>query len=118
MAQQAIKRHGDPVQISYTPGAGAINAGDVVIIGNTAGLGCGIAPLAIANNTLGMVEAGYGIYEVVNQNGAANGAKVWWDNTNKSVTTTSTNNALFGYIVELGGGAANSICNAIHIPNQ
>lgn len=118
MAQSAIKRHGDPITINYTPTTGNVAAGDVVLIGNTSGLSCGIAALAITNNVQGALEVGYGIYEVTNQNNAANGTKVWWDSVNKSVTTTSTNNALFGYVVESGAGGTNTICNAMHVPNQ
>lgn len=118
MAQDAVRRHGDPTQINYTPTTGNVNAGQVVLLGNTSGLACGIAPLAITNNVQGVLDVGYGIYEVTNQNNSANGTKVWWDNTNKSVTTTSTNNALFGYITEDGAAGTNSLCKAIHIPNQ
>ena len=115
MAQEAIFRHGDPISINYTPGAN-VAAGEVVIIGNLTGLTCGIAHLAITNATLGAVAAGGGIYEVVNLDNAANGAKVYWDNTNNKVTTTSTNNAQFGFVVENGGGGANSACYALHHP--
>lgn len=111
----ATFRHGEPVMIDYTPSAGAVTAGDVVLIGNTTGLTCGIAHCDIANNKLGNLAAGGGIYEVTNLNNAANGAKVWWDGTSK-VTTTSTNNALFGFVVENGGGGANTACNVLHKP--
>lgn len=116
MAQEAIRRHGDPIQIKYTPAAGDIAAGQVVIIGNLTGLTCGIAALAITNAVAGALDAGGGIYEVTNLDNAANGAKVWWDNTNNKVTTTSTNNALFGFVVENGGGGANTACYALHQP--
>lgn len=111
-----IYRHGEPKMIDYTPTGGNVSAGDVVLIGNTAGWTCGIAHVDIANNTLGALAAGDGIYHVVNENNAATGTKVWWDATNSAVTTTSTNNALFGFIVEGGGGGTNTYCRALHHP--
>ncbi len=35
-------RHGNPLSIDYTPGAGNVAAGEVVLLGNTTGLSCGI----------------------------------------------------------------------------
>jgi predicted RecA/RadA family phage recombinase len=114
MAQTTF-HHGEPVMIDYTPSAN-VAAGDVVLLGNTTGLTCGIAHVAIENATLGALAAGGGVYAVVNLDNAANYAKVWWEDTNNKVTTTSTNNALFGYIVASGGGGANSTAYARHMP--
>ncbi len=121
MAETTL-RHGDPVNIDYTPSSGNVSVGQGVLIGsvtaNTAGTGAvlGIAPHDITNNTLGSLSVGGGVYDVVNLNNAANGAKVYWDDTNNKVTTTSTNNAVFGYIVTNGGGGANSTARALHKP--
>ena len=119
---QTTFRGGSPVMIDYTPGAGAVTEGDVVVIGtvtaNTSGTGaiaC-VSHRPIANNVQGALAAGGGIYDVVNLNNAADGAKVWWDDSANKVTTTSTNNAVFGYVVEAGGGGANSTCRALHKP--
>lgn len=112
---ETIFRHGDPLMIDYTPGADVV-AGQVLLLGNTAGLCCVIAHSAIPNGALGAAAAGGGVYDVVNLNNAANGAKVWWDDTNNKVTTTSTNNALFGFIVNGGGGGANTTARALHQP--
>lgn len=109
-------RHGDPVYVDHTPAAGNVAAGQVVLLGNTTGLTCGIAHRDITNNTLGALAAGGGIYDVVNLNNAANYVKVYWDDTNNKVTTTSTNNALFGFIVTDGGGGNNSTARALHHP--
>lgn len=113
---EATFRHGDPIMVDYTPGSGAVDAGDVVLLGNTTGLTCGIAHVDIANSTQGALAAGGGVYDVINLNNAANYAKVWWDNSAKKVTTVSTNNALFGWIVADGGGGANSTARALHKP--
>jgi hypothetical protein len=113
---EAVFRHGAPRMINYTPSGGNVAAGEVVLIGNTTGLTCGIAHLDIVNNTLGALAVGDGVYSVVNLNNAANGTKVWWDNSANKVTTVSTNNALFGFITEDGGGGANTTCKALHKP--
>ncbi len=113
---EAIFRHGDPVMVDYTPAAGNIDAGAVIIAGNTAGLTCLIAHTDQVNTILGAVAAGGGVYEVTNLNNAANYAKVYWDNAVNKVTTVSTNNALFGFVVDDGGGGANSLCRVLHKP--
>jgi len=119
---EATFRHGDPLMVDYTPADGDIDAGEVVLIGsvtaNTAGTGAiaGIAHRDITNNKVGALAAGGGVYDVVNLNNAANGAKVYWDDANNKVTTVSTNNAVFGFIVTNGGGGANSTARAVHKP--
>lgn len=112
---QVTFRHGEPAMVDYTPGAN-VAAGEVVILGNTAGLTCGVVHVDIANAVQGAVAAGGGVYDCVNLNNAANYAKVYWDNANDKVTTVSTNNALFGFIVASGGGGANSTCRVLHKP--
>lgn len=112
---QTTFRSGEPQMIDYTPAAN-VAAGDVVLLGNTTGLTCGVAHVAITNAVLGAVAAGGGIYDCVNLNNAADYAKVWWDDTNNKVTTTSTNNALFGFVVSGGGGGANTTCQVLHKP--
>ena len=109
-------RHGDPIMEDYTPSSGNVSAGQVILAGNTTGLTCVIAHGDVANNTLGAVAIGGGVYECINLNNAANYAKVWWDDTNNKVTTTSTNNALFGFVVRDGGGGANTNCFVRHWP--
>lgn len=113
---ETVLRYGEPTMVPHTPASGAVDAGQVVLVGNTTGWTCGIAHDAIANGVQGSLAAGGGVYEVTNLNNAADGAKVWWDNSAKKVTTTSTNNALFGFIVDGGGGGANTACRALHKP--
>lgn len=109
-------RSGDPQTIQYTPSAGDLASGDVVLIGNTTGLANGIAVGDIDNNVQGTLAVGGGIYEAINLNNAADGATVYWDASTEKLTTTSTNMSLFGYVVENGGGGANSNCLALHHP--
>lgn len=115
MAQDTVFRHGDPKFANYTPGAN-IAAGQVVLVGNLTGWTCGVAHLAITNAVQGALACGGGIYEGINLDNAAAGAKVYWDNTNKKFTTTSTNNATFGFVVEDAGGGANTNCKVLHQP--
>jgi hypothetical protein len=117
-------RHGDPVMVDYTPASGNIAEGEVVVLGsvtaNTSGTGAvmGIAHRPITNNELGALAVGGGVYDMVNLNNAATGAKVYWDITNntRKVTSVSTNNAVAGWIVASGGGGANSTCKVHHAP--
>jgi hypothetical protein len=113
---EATFRHGEYRSIDYTPASGAISAGQVVLAGNTTGLTCIIAHQDIANSVLGSMAAGGGVYDVVNLNNSANYAKVYWDDSANKVTSVSTNNALFGFIVANGGGGANSTARALHHP--
>lgn len=112
----ATFRHGAPLMIDYTAGAD-IAAGEVVLLGNTTSPSCGVAHVAIANGDKGALGAGGGVYEAVNLDNAADYALVYWDDTANKLTTTSTNNAKFGYVVRDGAGGANTNCFAIHDPN-
>ena len=115
-------RHGNPVNVDYTPGAGNVAEGAVVILGtvetNTDGVGAiaAIAPKAIVNNELGALSVGGGVYDCVNLNNAATGAAVFWDDSAKKVTTVTNTKAMFGFIVADGGGGANSTCKVLHKP--
>lgn len=107
--------------MDYTPTGGDVSAGDVIVLlaaaSNTIhGLTCGIAHADIANNEAGALAIGGGVYECTNLNNAANYKNVYWDDTNNKVTTTATNNALFGPIVGSGGGGANTACHVRHDP--
>src|SRR5262245_49611429 len=113
---ETTPRHGNPTMVEYTPASGNLSAGQVVLLGNTAGLTLGIAHRDITNNTLGDLAIGGGVYDAINLNNAANYAKVWWDDSVNKVTTVSTNNALFGFIASAGGGGANSTARVLHQP--
>lgn len=112
----AVFRHGAVSAWANHTAAADIAAGEVVLVGNTAGWTCGIAHMAIENGAEGALAVSGGVYEVTNLNNAANGTKVYWDNSANKVTTTSTNNALFGFVVEDGAGGANTACLCKHQP--
>ena len=111
---EAAYRHGDPVMIDHTPGAD-VSAGQVVLIGNTTGFTCGVAHSDIANGELGAIAAGGGVYAVKVASNYAAGTKVYWDDTNSILTTTSTNMSLFGFTVE-AAAAANAVVKVLHEP--
>lgn len=112
----AIFRSGDPEVIDYTPTGGDLAGGQVVLLGNTAGLTCGVARgSGITNNTLGALEVGGGVYDVVMLGNYAPFTKVYWDDSINKVTTTSTNMAQFGFLVE-GNTGANTTVLALHHP--
>lgn len=115
MAFEATMRSGDPEFMDYTPAAGNVSAGQVVLLGNTAGLACGIAHQDITNNTLGALAIGGGVYDVVMLTNIAAYALVYWDDTNNKVVSTSTNNAVFGVLLT-GGTGANTTVRALHDP--
>ena len=112
---QTVFRHGDPLMIDYTPAANAV-VGDVILMGNTAGVCCVVAHNDLVSGALSAVAAGGGVYDVTSLQNNANGTKVWWDDSADKVTTTSTNNALFGFIVHGGGAGANTTVKALHQP--
>lgn len=119
----ATFRSGDPIMVDYTPTSGDITEGDVVVVGavgaNTGGTGalaC-VAHRPITNNVLGALAAGGGIYDIISLQNSVIGTRVWWDSaTPTKVTTTSTNNAMFGIIVGNAGGGANTACRVLHAP--
>lgn len=102
--------------IDYTPTGGNVSRGQVVLLGNTAGVACGIAVMDITNNTLGSVYVGGGVFRVTMLPNVANYARVYWDDTNNKVTSTSTNMAPFGWIVSGGGGGANASVDCLFDP--
>lgn len=116
MPFEAKKRSGNPITVPYTPSGSDVAAGQVVVLLD-GGLSCGIAPLAIADGELGTLEVGGAIYEAEMAGNYAAWTKVWWDDTADQLTTTSTNNAQAGYLIE-GGTGANSVVGFLHVPGE
>jgi predicted RecA/RadA family phage recombinase len=114
MAEEALFRHGDPLMIDHTPSA-AVDAGDIVIVGNTAGLTCIVAHRNVANGELAGFAAFGGVYHCMVASTYAAGTKVYKPGANAILTTTSTNNALFGYTLQTAG-AANAVVEVLHMP--
>ena len=112
---ETLFRHGHPVMIDYTPAAGDIAAGDMVLIGNTTGLTLGVAHVDIANTVLGALAGGGGVYDCQVASNYASGTLVYKPAANAILTTTSTNNAPFGFTVE-SSAAANAVVKVLHHP--
>ena len=70
----------------------ALNAGDGFLVGTI----FAVASEAAANGAA-VEGATEGVFDLPKATGAITaGAKVYWDNTNKNVTTTATSNTLIG----------------------
>jgi predicted RecA/RadA family phage recombinase len=115
MALEASMRSGDPVMVDYTPGSGNVAAGEVVLLGNTAGITCGVAHKDIENGVAGELAVGGGVYAIKVASNYAAWTKVYWDDANSVLTSTSTNMSQFGYTVE-ASAAANSVVQTLHHP--
>lgn len=90
--------------IDYTPSA-AVSAGDVVVFGTI----IGIAKLDIAANTLGALAVD-GVFSIAKGTGAITaGAAVYWDSTNKVITTTSNNNTVAGVAVAAAASDSDTV---------
>jgi len=110
----AIYRHGRPLMVDYTAAADIV-AGEMVLLGNASGVSMGIAHSAIANADTGSLAIGGGVYDCVVASNYAAWSKVYKPSGNAILTTTSTNNALFGYTVE-ASAAANAVVKVLHDP--
>lgn len=111
---EATFRHGNPLMVDYTAAA-TISAGQVLAGGNTTGVASVVAHRDIANAATDAVAAGGGVYDVKVASNYAAWSKVYWDDSGANLTTTSTNNWLFGYTVE-ASAAANSVVKVWHWP--
>ena len=74
----------------------------------------GLAHQDIANNTLGALAIGGGVYDVTMLTNIAPYAKVFWDDTNNKVVSTTT---LIPFGVLLAGNTgANTVVECLHQP--
>lgn len=112
---EATFRHGNPVMVDYTAGADLV-AGQVMLLGNTTGITCGVVHRDIANTELAAIAVGGGVYDVKVASNYAAWSKVYWSDSAASLTTTSTNNSLFGFTVETSP-AANAVVKVLHQPH-
>lgn len=85
-----------------------IEAGDVVVKGSLVG----VAAYPIPAGETGVVERD-GEFECVYDGAAANqGAKAYWDATNKRVTATQSTNTAIGYFA-LAAVSGDTVCRVI-----
>ncbi len=85
----------------------AVTSGDGLLVGSIFGVAAGTAALGEAVETA--VEGVYDLKKVASQAWAA-GDKVYWDNTAREATKTTTSNTLIGVaVVAVAGGAGDTI---------
>lgn len=91
--------------MDYTAGT-AITSGEVVLVGSK----IGIAATDIAQGAKGSLAMD-GVFSVakLNTDVVAQGAALYWDNTNKRMTTTAINNTYAGYAVEAAGSGTTTV---------
>lgn len=77
----------------------AVNSGDGALIGSI----FGVASVKLANAETGAFVT-EGVFDLPKATGAITaGAKVYWDNTAKNVTTTAASNTLIGVATQAAG---------------
>lgn len=91
--------------IDYTAGAN-IASGQVVLM--TARIGVALA--AIANGATGPVQVS-GVFNIakLSTDVVAQGALLYWDNSNSRLTTTASGNTLAGYAVAAAGNGVATV---------
>lgn len=91
--------------IDYVAGAN-IASGAVVLFGAR----IGVAMTAIANGATGPLRV-KGIFTVakLGSDVVAQGAALYWDNTNSRLTTTASGNTLAGYAAKAAGSGATTV---------
>lgn len=109
---QADFRHGSPVMVDYTPSGSAVNAGDVVVVGNTPM----IAHRDIADGVLGAMAAGGGVYRTTADGAIGQGVIVYWDDSEDKVSTTASSNTVFGITVS-SAAADDDPIDVLHQPD-
>lgn len=93
--------------IAWTNGTGAaVAAGAGVLIGTRVG----VALVDIANSETGSVAVKR-VYSVnkLSTDVVAQGAQLYWDNTNKRLTTTASGNTLAGYATAAAGNGVATV---------
>lgn len=91
--------------IDYTAGAN-IASGQVVLMGVL----IGVALKAIANGETGPMQV-TGVFNIakLSTDNMAQGALLYWDNTNSRLTTTASGNTLAGFAAAAAGASTTSV---------
>ena len=92
-------QRGEAIDYPVASNGTALEAGEIIVVGTKIGV-CGCD---IAKGETGSVHV-EGVFEMPKASGAITiGAAVYWDATNKNITTTSSSNTLAGYAVAAAG---------------
>lgn len=91
--------------IDYVAGS-AVSSGEVLLIGTR----IGVALANIAAGATGAVRV-LGIFNIakLSTDVVAQGAALYWDNTNKRLTTTASGNTLAGYATAAAGNGVTTV---------
>lgn len=91
--------------IDYTAGAN-IASGQVVLMGAR----IGVALKSIANGETGPMQV-TGVFNIakLSTDNMAQGALLYWDNTNSRLTTTASGNTLAGFAAAAAGASTTSV---------
>lgn len=91
--------------IDYTAGAN-IASGQVVLMGAR----IGVALKSIANGETGPMQV-TGVFNIakLSTDNMAQGALLYWDNTNSRLTTTASSNTLAGFAAAAAGASTTSV---------
>ncbi len=91
--------------LDYTPGS-AVTSGQVVLIG----VRIGVALKDIAANATGPLQVA-GVFNIAKLSAdvVAQGAALYWDNTNSRLTTTASGNTLAGFAAAAAGNGATTV---------
>ena len=97
----------DGDRLDYANSSGnTITSGTAVLVGKRVG----VAVADIANNTTGVL-AMEGVFNLpkLSTDVLAQGDLLYWDNTNKRLTSTTTSNTLCGYAQNAAGNGATTV---------
>ncbi len=108
-------KHGDPRMEDYQNTSGStVAGGTVLIVGNRTV----VTHRDILDGEVGAAASRGGTYEMVADGALAVGVNVYWDDTAKKVTATTTGNLLFGTIVDGFAAAADGdLVRVQHLPD-
>lgn len=117
---------GKPIMQDYDPGAVAVAAGDVVVIGDLACVAHEQIPAFTGAITKDALAVGGGIYSMVADAAYPNGTYAYWDPTASKITAAAGGNTVpFGWIVagpndrlDDGGPVSTAyVCSVLHEPS-
>lgn len=92
--------------LSYTAAAAAVASGAMVLLGSRVG----VAVADIALNATGSVQVvGEFTIPKLSTDVVAQGALLYWDNTNKRLTTTASGNTLAGFATAASGSGNGTV---------
>ncbi len=120
MARDVRLVYGVPRCINYNRPANQtteITPGEVLLIGGRPLIAVSTIGLESVNKYNNGVAIGGAVYACTAGGAISANAAVYWDNTNKKVTTTATNNSFFGYVTpDSSAAASGDTVEVLHMP--